>query len=309
MRGADRQTLPTKIIIETEADYFRLLKRKREFDAFMEDITLIRSRLPELEAWLDANPLQVIKYHELWAKLLFICEYFKATPTPRLYIRQLPVPVHTKFIEQHEAILKQLLDNVLPSEAIYSTEFGFVPCYGLRSDEALVRFRLLDPTLQHMLNLPFDDLAVPGSRFATFDLSPRRCVIVENKMNFLTLPAMMNTFGIFGSGFTVVDTLVDAQWLAKCAIYYWGDLDAQGFQILSMLRRIFPHVVSLMMDEQTIATFRDRVREGRESKILDLPYLTLEEQSMYEQLVAQNSRLEQEQIDYQYVLARFEMLP
>src|SRR5689334_23317333 len=32
VRGADLQTLPTRIIIETEGDYLRLLRKKREFE-------------------------------------------------------------------------------------------------------------------------------------------------------------------------------------------------------------------------------------------------------------------------------------
>ncbi len=127
-------------------------------------------------------------------------------------------------------------------------------------------------------------------------------------MNFLTLPAMTNAFGIFGSGFKV-DVLSKVEWLFNCSIYYWGDLDAQGFQILSMLRSIFPHVSSLMMDDQTITRFSDRVREGRASKTLQLPFLTLEERALYEQLVLNNWRLEQEQIDYSYAIQQIAALP
>lgn len=307
MRGVDRQTLPVRITVETENDYLRILRKKREFEDFLADVELICARIPELNTWSDTYPLDVIKYHGEWEYLLRVCEYFKAHPRPNYYIRELPIAVHTKFIEEHVGILRQLLDHVLPDAFIKREESDFARRYGLRYDEALVRFRLLDSTLQSKLNLVFDDLSVPISAFKTFDLSAFMCIIVENKMNFLTLPPLEGTIGIFGSGFKV-EVLSQTHWLANCLIYYWGDLDAQGFQILSQLRGFFPHVASLMMDENTLAAFKERIRKGRETKIVELPYLTLPERILYEQLVVHNLRLEQEQIDDLYVKEQLQRL-
>lgn len=308
VRGADRQTLPTRIITETEADYFRLLRKKREFDDFVTDVEFVHARLPKLNAWIEANPLQVIKYQGQWEQLLIVCEYLVIHPHPNLYIRELPIPIHTKFIEEHFGILRQLLDCLLPSEWVKADEVDFARRYGLRYDEALVRFRLLDSMLLTRLHLPFADLSVPISAFSDIDLSNCVCIIVENKMNFLTLPPVTNAFGIFGSGFKV-DVLSKVRWLANCPLHYWGDLDAQGFQILSMIRGVFTHVSSLMMDEHTLTTFRERVREGRETKIIELPFLTFAEHALYEQLVLHNWRLEQEQIDYSYAIEQLCSLP
>jgi len=44
-------------------------------------------------------------------------------------------------------------------------------------------------------------------------------------------------------------------WLSDKNIYYWGDMDIHGFQILSQLRSYFPHVRSIMMDMETYRTF------------------------------------------------------
>jgi hypothetical protein len=306
VRGADRQTLPTRIVVDTQADYLRLLKRKREFDDFIKDVDLIRARLPDLTTWIEANPLQVIKYHGKWAQLLMVCEYFQAQPRPYLYIRELPIPVHTKFIEEYEGILRDLLDITLPAHAVDTTERHFERRYGLRYDEPLIRFRILDPELLSHYHLPFADVSVPLSAFITFDLSGRASIIVENKMSFLTLPPTRNAFAIFGSGFKV-EGLASVPWLAHCPIYYWGDLDAQGFQILSLLRSTFPHVSSVMMDEQTLVLFSERVREGKATSITRLPFLSVVEHTVYEKLVQHNWRLEQEQIDYRYVMEQLEI--
>lgn len=45
-----------------------------------------------------------------------------------------------------------------------------------------------------------------------------------------------------------VNVLRDAGWLADCTLWYWGDLDTQGFAILSQLRGYWPQTRSFLMD-------------------------------------------------------------
>ncbi len=42
--------------------------------------------------------------------------------------------------------------------------------------------------------------------------------------------------------------LAQAGWLARCQVYYWGDIDTHGFAILDQLRTHIPHARSLLMD-------------------------------------------------------------
>ena len=84
--------------------------------------------------------------------------------------------------------------------------------------------------------------------FSYFDIVTN----AENLVNFLTLPRYAGSVGFFGSGFAV-HLLAEVEWLHHCKIIYWGDIDAHGFQILSDLRGHFPHVHSVMMDQQTLA--------------------------------------------------------
>ena len=81
-----------------------------------------------------------------------------------------------------------------------------------------------------------------------------------------------------------------------------GDIDAQGFQILSQLRAIFPQVVSLMMNEVTLQTFSGFCVAGTPCFIRQLPYLTSEEHALFLRLAAGNIRLEQERISHAYAL-------
>jgi hypothetical protein len=152
------------------------------------------------------------------------------------------------------------------------------------------------------LSLPLMDLAAPATQLALLPGAGLRCVIVENKMVFLALPHLPDTLAIFGSGFQV-----KLPWLRDCSIWYWGDLDAQGFQILARLRALFPQVVSLMMDGATLDAFREFAVAGTPSVVAELPQLTRGEQALFERLVHTNLRLEQERISHGYVLQQLEV--
>jgi hypothetical protein len=268
-------------------------------------VALIRATLPELETWIAANPQHVIERHGAWPELLLVCAYFQANPRPNLYIRELPIAVHTKFIEQHVGILTRLLDALLPAVDIETSEKHFEQRYGLRCDAPLVRLRLLDPALQARLGLPLTDVAAPAAQLATLPCAGLRCVVVENKMVFLTLPSLPNTLAIFGSGFQI-QLLHELPWLRQCPIWYWGDLDAHGFQILARFRMLFPQVISLMMDEETFDAFRDFVVTGTPSAIMELPQLTHDEQALFVKLARASLRLEQERISQAYAARRIQ---
>jgi len=164
-----------------------------------------------------------------------------------------------------------------------------------------VYVRFLDGQLHARYGLPLEELATPCSQFARLDFGRQRCLITENKVPFLTLPQLSETFAILGGGFGV-RSLATIPWLKTCPILYWGDLDAQGFQILSQLRSLFPHVVSLMMDEQTLKTFFSFQVEGTPCSVRQLPYLTSEEHTLFVYLSERTLRLEQERISHAYAL-------
>lgn len=307
-RAFGQQSLPQRIHIASADDLLFLAGKREEFAALMDDVALIRATLPELEAWLVANPQHVIEHHGLWPDLLRVGTYFRANPRPERYLRELPIAVHTKFIEQHTGIIARLLDVLLPETEIDITKRQFEQRYGLRYDVPLVRLRLLDPSLGERLGLPLTDLAAPVTDLAALPCAGLDTIIVENKMVFLTLPPRPATLAIFGSGFQV-ELLHQLPWLAHCRIWYWGDLDAQGFQLLARLRALFPQAASLMMDAATLETFRTFAVAGTPSSMADLPQLTPDEQAVYANLVQTNLRLEQERISHAYAARHLEAIP
>src|SRR6266516_2725611 len=302
-RSLKTQTLPTRVVLETATNFIRMIEKESEFFHFQSDVALVREQVPQLEAWILSSPKKVIEQHGNWPALLAVCHYFMENLRPGLYIRELPLNVHTKFVEDHTGILRELLEHLLPPEAVLSNAPTFQQRFGLREAEPLIHVRFLDEQLEKQYGLPLNELCVPPSQYVHFDLQAQRCIITENKMTFLTLPALPKTFAILGAGFKV-SSLAALPWLAACPIIYWGDLDAQGFQILSQLRTIFPHVVSLMMDETTFRTFSSFSVAGTPCPVRQLPNLTSEEHALFLRMVRDNIRLEQERISHRYALER-----
>ncbi|HEU0004115.1 MAG TPA: Wadjet anti-phage system protein JetD domain-containing protein [Ktedonobacteraceae bacterium] len=301
-RFSGQQTVPVRASIETQQDFLWLIEKEEEFDLFRQDVTLIRERLPQLVVWIEQSPQKVIEHHGLWPDLLAVCRYFLDHPTSNLYIRELPINVHTKFIEQRRGIVRELLEQLLPQEAVPLAATTFEQRFGLREKDPFVRMRLLDEQLYTRYHLPLTELSVPVSQLEALDLlRGQRCIVTENEMTFLTLPPYKDTFALFGGGF-MVRNLEGISWLAQCPILYWGDLDAQGFQILSGLRAFFPHVISVMMDRETLSTFSEFCVVGTPCLIQQLPHLTDEEHTLFLHLAENNLRLEQERISHAYAV-------
>ena len=303
LRRYGRQSLPAHITIDTAADFLRLIGKVAEFEAWETAVSSTLAQFPQLQEWLAQYPQRVLPYLAVWDDLLTVCAYLVAHPRPNLYLRELPVPVHTKFIEDNQAILRYFLDELLPPTAIQAAESHFERRFGLRYDERQIRLRLLDEALRHALGWPAADISLTVSDCAALrGMNGRTVLIVENKMTFLTLPSVPNGLAIWGKGFQV-SLLRDVGWLADCTIWYWGDLDAQGFAILSQLRGYWPQTRSFLMDEATLAKYQDFVVTGTPTGEMALANLDGEETAVYHHLLTHSLRLEQERISQPDVAA------
>lgn len=296
------QEIPHHIVFETSDDYLRYLGsgKLREFNHFVVDVEMIRTHLPDLEDWLKANVREIIKYQGQWESLLNVCHYFMENPQPKKYLRELPIQVHTKFIETHQPILDKLLQQLLPTSAYRPQADGFNAKYGLLTKSPLIRIRLLDDNLKKKASLPFDDFAIPLHTLVNRPLPIQKCLIVENEMNFLTVPPISNGICIWGEGFKA-NLLSQIAWLTEIDLIYWGDIDAQGFQILSNLRSDFHHVRSILMDQETFTKFERYIVSGKESTVTSVHNLTVEERVLYQRVLHENLRLEQERIAQVFV--------
>ena len=290
------QDIPTSISFQTEYDYLKYINEEKDTAKFKKDISSILSSFPELKEWIYKYPIKVIEND--WESLLKVCKYFKAIPQPHLYIRELPIQVHTKFIENNSGIIRELLDIII-ADYVNIEERKFEARFNLKYDEPLVRFRILDEAISHQLFGDIDDISIPISEFQHLSLPIQTVYVVENKINMLIFPIKRDSIVIWGHGFGV-DVMKDVEWLKTKRIYYWGDLDAQGFQILSEFRFHFKQVQSFLMDRYTF----DKYFEGDKGTVTNVEKelcLTAEEKNMFEYLKANNLRLEQEKVPFDYI--------
>jgi len=295
------QDLPTSIFFDSEKDFLKFLGKEKEVELFKTSVEIIIDFFPELKDWIIKNPIKVINNQAEWGNVLKVCKYFKQYPKPNLYIRELPIKVHTKFIERNQCIIRELL-NILISQHIYSEEKEFEKRFNLKYAEPQIRFKVLDRAIAEKFFSGIDDVAVPISQFETLNLPIKKVLIVENKTTLyttLTLPKMNDTIAIFGSGYGVYN-LKNVYWFANLELLYWGDIDVQGFEILSQFRGYFQHTKSVLMDFVTFEKFFEN-DFGTQTNICTLLNLTDSEQKLYEILKTNNWRLEQEKIPYDYV--------
>lgn len=291
------QDIPKSIVFETAPDYLKFIGKSKEYEQFLTDSRQIINDLPQLSEFVQNHPLTVVAHAGNWPALLNVCHWFLNGHQPDLYyIRELPIPLYTKFVESNLGILRTLLDELLPAPE--KDDPVFHKRFGLKYAEPRIRLRFLDRSLA--VEGRFNDISLPLSDFAAANFNCRQLIITENKMNFLTLPPLAQTVAVWGGGYAV-SNLKGIDWLRDKTIVYWGDIDVHGFEILSQLRSYYPHTRSAMMDQETFDRFREYHGKGALSRVSSLACLTGEEQQLYRRVQENNERLEQEKIPQSYI--------
>lgn len=302
--------IPAKIWLDTVEGALGFIDKRDQADRFLSLVALTRESQPGLLPWLHKRPLRALELVNDWTNLLHLVAWVKAHPRPSLYLRQIDLPgVHSKFIEEHRGVLAELLDFVLPEEAIdqrFTGVRGFCNRYGFRDKPLRVRFRVLDPELVLLTPQADQDITVSREAFGALDIPVKRVFITENEINFLAFPHVPEALVIFGAGYGF-DNLADATWLLQKEICYWGDIDSHGFAILDQLRKIFPEVKSLLMDQQTLLAHKLFWGHDTQPETRNLSQLSHEEKKLYDQL-RQNHwgdriRLEQERVGFDYLFS------
>lgn len=301
--------LPERVVIATDQDALRLLGRAADARRFDQLAATTLNDFPQLRPWLARRALVVLEQAEKWPRILAILDWFVAHPRPAIYLRQLDIAgVDSKFIEGRKALLMELLDQVLPAEAIGQDAVGvrqFEARYGLLAKPALVRMRILDPALAVA---GLSDLSVPLSQFAALRIAAERVFITENDTNGLAFPDARGAVVVFGGGYGVLG-LSQVPWLRERELVYWGDIDTHGFAILDRLRASVPHTRSLLMDNDTLQAHRLLWGEEDVDKRYtgQLSRLTEDELQLFhavrDDVYGERLRMEQERIGFGWACA------
>ncbi|MHB1009550.1 MAG: Wadjet anti-phage system protein JetD domain-containing protein [Propionibacteriaceae bacterium] len=251
------------------------------------------ARFPEHSA-----PHRVLRASQAYSEADFdlLCTaalWFQSNARSGLSPRQVPIEgLHSKWLNSHRAAVLDLAG---------ADELGLVE---VRAPE--VNFTYLDPDYRSRGGRIHDSV-VPGDA-VTPAYPPQVVVISENKDTAILFPELSGGISVQGHGNAGPSLISRVPFLASAPrVFYWGDLDAKGLEIVNEYRRFEVDVETLLMDETTLeryARFRaDTDEHGRplkRSTRKTLRRLTAQELAVYLRLTEPDSddpiRVEQERI-------------
>lgn len=301
--AAGHQTVPVRVHFTTVDALARFGGCARDWSRILHAVGTVTKRWPSVEAaTLDsyataltslAGALAELDDADL-VRLVDVLDWAARHPESHWHLRQLPVRgVDTKWIERH----RRLVNGLLPVVAA-RRELGYA------SPAGLIRIRLLDPSLASR-TAGITELAVPADTLDGLDLPARSAIVVENLETFVSLPPTRAGIALWGSGYAV-SRLSRIHWLADVDVVYWGDLDRDGFAILTIARAALPQTRSLMMDVPTLRAHRDlAVADAGSGRVPDPALLTGAERAALKLLHDEGDvRLEQERIPWDHVVTQ-----
>jgi len=238
------QAVPCRVWFATQDDFLAFIKKSEVWEMFLADACAVSQAGNPFGEWVRVYPrtlLARLKPGDGHALALALSA-LHGNPQPNCFAREIALPgVSGKFIEEN----LQLLADIL--QATQSKAWQPAPDphqqLGLRRTSRLLRLMPLDGSR--------NDYGVPLERFTRLPEGITRLLIIENLRTFLTLPTLSGALGVYGEGHAA-QTLSGIQWLREVPLHYWGDIDPSGFVILNNLRREYPEIRSVLMDEETL---------------------------------------------------------
>ena len=303
LRGYGTQSVIKTISVETEEDYLFLTGKEETKKAIIKCISTISTlfnNAKDLYQWAKSHTKDIENQYTDWEAVSSTLSYFiNHRDNSSYYLRELPIKVHTKFIEENTSLLISLF-SALTGQPITSNRPEEV--FRLKRKPLLIRFRVKNR------NWTREEMAIPLTSFSILDKEEdlsgiKRVFIIENEAVYLSFPISDSDICVFGGGFQAA--VLDALWMNERDIHYFGDLDEHGLEILSLFRARYPKTKSLMMDTETYTTFREYSVKGEKVESRNaFANLTEAELALLSTLRANSpdhSRLEQERIPQDYI--------
>jgi hypothetical protein len=288
------------IFFESLDDLTRYIGKKAEADRILTHAKIVTEAFPEARPWTVRHIGKLAeKDPPAWDGIVKAVAFFRENPKPWVYPREIQLGQHTKFLEENYSSVIGLLLQVAPN-ALNTAATTWQDRLGLRSSSQMIEGRFLDAGLapelpQHML-VPVQD----WNRCAF--AGPTWVLITENRTTFLTLPPIPGCLALLGKGYAVT-RLAQIEKLASAPVFYWGDIDQHGFEILASLRHVLPRIRSCLMDEETLAQCSGLTGEENVQGTLPAEFvaanLTPAELGLWKICAVRHIRLEQENVPLQ----------
>jgi len=303
------QTVPKFFILENIKELIEFvgegaLKRSRRWTKNMSPLLAISEELyPALVKHLKRIELMRASDSKLLADLV---KQLSSQMGVGQYLRALPlVGVDTKFLENHQALISDILDISYDGEI--SAAGGLLAWLGcLENPRGWLTVRPLCEKVRANIG-GFSVMQLHCDVLREHALPANNILVVENMQSGLGLPLLKDTIAVFGGGKNVA--WMDAEWLKTRNVAYWGDIDTWGLSILSDARSKLSSIKAIMMDSETLSIHEERM--AIEPKPIEgLPeFITEAEEQIFSGLKAGNyrgSRLEQERLSPDYISTKLE---
>lgn len=295
-----KQLMPVRIFIDTPEDAMALLGLTKKKKEFLAGLSAVESQIPSLRDWY-LTYFGRISAEDFFPVALSIARFMLEQEQREGYLREMAIPgVDTKFLENHNFLVRTLWNALFPENTAESSDELWEKLFVQKVPTPSICVRSLD---EHLRFAGVRKLFLSQDDIADFQPPHRRIFITENKVNGYTFPDAEDSLILFGMGYGVLEMAESAPWLADKEIYYWGDLDHDGFNILSNLRKVLPEmkIHSFLMDKETLLAYVDpKVKDtGNTTTIPD--YLTVSEKMAWKLIHDNGWRLEQERIPHEEV--------
>ncbi len=233
--------------------------------------------------WSDKPLSEILKAAELASILEPACAH--GAPLRALSL----AGIDSKFFERHRGLILRLLDLRFDGEA---------------SRQGLETFLDAWQELDHWLLVvdldggifPFLEQRVRSSELLKVDLAVRHLLIVENERCLHLLPrAQPGTVVVLGAGNNL--RWLEAPWVQRAKVAYWGDIDTWGLTLLANARSMIPGLTALLMTQKDFEKQAEKhaVAESVIARLSPPESLTTPEKALYDHLLTcERGRLEQE---------------
>lgn len=295
-----KQLMPVRVFIDTPEDAMALLGLTKKKKEFLAGLSAVESQMPSLRDWY-LTYFGRISEEDFFPMALSIARFMLEQDEREGYLREMAIPgVDTKFLENHNFLVRTLWNALFPENTAESSDELWEKLFVQKVPTPSICVRSLD---EHLRFAGVRKLFLSQDDIADFQPPHRRIFITENKVNGYTFPDAEDSLILFGMGYGVLEMAESAPWLADKEIYYWGDLDHDGFNILSNLRKVLPEmkIHFFLMDKETLLAYVDpKVKDtGNTTTIPD--YLTVSEKMAWKLIHDNGWRLEQERIPHEEV--------
>jgi hypothetical protein len=298
-RRFGNQLWPETITVLTEEDLLYLLGKEQEIVRFRSRLDQLTSWKPSIRDWLIENPSRILAHDPDWPEICKVIDHFLQHDVSAFYIRSLPIPVHSKFIEQKRGIIYSLLSFLDPARFPKDGN-DLETAAGLRILPHLYPMRWLDAELSRQYTAGLDTLALPYDALRQSNWKVPEIWVVENETNLYLLPPRKRALGIYARGHAL-HNLKNIPFFLDTKLFYWGDLDEDGFGMLYQFRKYYPQTISVLMDESTVLHHRQYLQKIPFRSNHPEHALSPEEKAAYLYLWKEQGRIEQEKLEQLFV--------